>query len=247
MNINKILKEVKLNSTEEQILHYLEANSKNILNIRIQKVANDNFTSTSSVFRLAKKLGFSGYKELSYFLTNSHKDNDLSNMDELSALSLAKDIHFMFNKNKNAFNLLKSSFEANNSIIIIANGYSSILGEYLYKKLLMKGIRTMQISATDSNKILENNLNNLTHVIIISRSGETVSLLNLLKIVLDAKTHHNIQIVSFTQNSNNSIAKQADIDFKIIDANKADWDNLSSSQFHPFLLMYFEHLLDNLF
>ena len=62
-----MLKDTKLNDTEQQILSYLEFHSDQILDIRIQKVAEDNYTSTSTVFRLAKKMGFSGYKELTYY------------------------------------------------------------------------------------------------------------------------------------------------------------------------------------
>lgn len=47
--------------------------------------------------------------------------------------------------------------------------------------MLTKGIRCIQLTASDSNKIIDYNLSNLTHIICISRSGETASLLNQLK------------------------------------------------------------------
>ena len=245
MNIHKILKEMKLNDTERQILDYLETNSHDILNMRIQKVADDNFTSTSSVFRLSKKLGFSGYKELTYYLANSHHESALSDMDEHASVNLAKDIHSMINLNTNSLQLLKASLQGEPSIAIIANGYSAIIGEYLYKKLLTRGIRCIQLTSSDSNKLIENNLANLTHLISISRSGETPSLFNRLKAI--EVTTPKLMKISFTQNSNNSIALQSDIPFMIIDENKADWDNLTSSQFHPFLLIYIEFMLSKLF
>lgn len=40
MKFKKILKDIKLNDTEQQVLAYLEYHSDQILNIRIQKVAN---------------------------------------------------------------------------------------------------------------------------------------------------------------------------------------------------------------
>lgn len=245
MSIHKIIKGIKLNETEQQILDYLEDNSHHVLDIRIQKVAEDNFTSTSSVFRLSKKLGFSGYKELTYYLANNHHDSAMAAIDEAASLHLANDIHSMINLNKDALQSLKTSLETSPSIAIIANGYSAIIGEYLYKKMLTKGIRCIQLTASDSNKIIDYNLSNLTHIICISRSGETASLLNQLKEIEKNAPH--ITRIGFTQNSNNSIAVQSHTAFMIVDENKRDWDNLTISQFHPFLLIYIEYMLSSLF
>lgn len=245
MKFKKMLKDTKLNDTEQQILSYLEFHSDQILDIRIQKVAEDNYTSTSTVFRLAKKMGFSGYKELTYYLNNIHHESELSDVDENAAQNLATDIFTMMSENQLALKAFKSSLTSQPFIAIVANGYASIIGEYLYKKILTRNIRCLLRTSTDSDKLLENNLQDITHIIVISRSGETASLLKTLENVKENFSH--IKTICFTQDTNNSIMHLSDIPFMIIDENKGDWDNVSVSQFHPFLLMYFEYMLEKLF
>lgn len=79
------------------------------MNIRIQKVAEDNYTSTSTVFRLAKKMGFSGFKELTYYLNNVHQGSELSEVDKNAANVLATDIFTMMSENQMSLKLFQSS------------------------------------------------------------------------------------------------------------------------------------------
>lgn len=241
MNLNKILKSIQLNDTEKQIIHYLKEHIQEVSHIGIQKVADDNWTSISSVFRLCQKLGFSGYKEFVYYL-NSHMMTHDTVTNERDVLELARQINLTLSANQSELAHLLQTINQTSSFLIIANGYSSILGEYLAKKLIVYGYRVIQINASGSYTTVENNLAHLTHIIVLTRSGETKSLIAILN-------HFPLQdkvLICFTQEVSSTISECADISFEIVDENQGDWDNINYSQFHPMLLFFIEYLLSKL-
>ncbi|UDL78452.1 MurR/RpiR family transcriptional regulator [Corynebacterium uberis] len=75
------------NDTEKTILTYLLDNQEEAAQASVQHVAHRTFTSTSSVLRLAKRLGFSGFAELKYFLRTSLRERDAATgIDRIAAL-----------------------------------------------------------------------------------------------------------------------------------------------------------------
>ena len=61
MDLKYLCEKYKLNDTEKSILNYLYRNISNLKKIGIRKVAKDNYTSTTTVYKLCKKLNFEGY------------------------------------------------------------------------------------------------------------------------------------------------------------------------------------------
>lgn len=59
------------NETERSILAYLLQHQREVAESSVHRVAERTFTSASSVMRLTKKLGFSGFAELKYFIRTS--------------------------------------------------------------------------------------------------------------------------------------------------------------------------------
>lgn len=53
----------KLNKNENELLKYFLDNSDKIKNMTIQDVAKNAYTSTASIVRFCKKLGYSGFSE----------------------------------------------------------------------------------------------------------------------------------------------------------------------------------------
>ncbi|MDK6688151.1 MULTISPECIES: MurR/RpiR family transcriptional regulator [Aerococcus] len=185
-NIHKMILNEQLSDTEKSILYYLKENQNILLNLRINDVAKANFTSPSTVFRLAKKIGFSGYKELMYYLSNLSEGGNLHSIDRNITLDFANHLYLMLKNNENSKMNFISSLSKKSYIAIIAQGYSAIIAEYLYKKLLVKNYKSIILTSTDSMKILENNINDISHLIIITRSGETKSLIRLMKLVYNS-------------------------------------------------------------
>ncbi len=116
--------------------------------------------------RLAQKLGFSGYLELLYFLKNRLKNQTITEAAidyQIDAASIADTIDAIkeiYERNKDKF------------ITIYATGF---LGSWqnTSTKMLVNGIKTLLVSASDSGGIISNNIENISMLITISKSGET--------------------------------------------------------------------------
>ena len=82
MDLKYLCEKYKLNDTEKSILNYLYRNISNLKKIGIRKVAKDNYTSTTTVYKLCKKLNFEGYSDMIYHFTYSNQINDIeTNID----------------------------------------------------------------------------------------------------------------------------------------------------------------------
>ena len=70
MNFNNrvILNEVRLNSSDNQIIDYIKNNTEKFVNQSIQKTAKELYTVPNTLVRLSKKLGYSGFSELKFSL-----------------------------------------------------------------------------------------------------------------------------------------------------------------------------------
>ena len=129
--------------------------------------------------------------------------------------------------------------EDNKLIFIYANGFSGIVAEYINKKFLVMGKRCILSNGTDSIGVFENNLDYISSIIVISKSGETPMVLNKVKTAKD----YGIKVISFTNEIGNSISKLADVSFKIDDINKLDDRNLMPNTFFPKVLVLVELLI----
>jgi len=79
LDLNKLTCGVSLTDTEQAVLEYLLLHLDEALKLGVRGVAKANFTSTSTVMRLSRKLGYNGFIEMYYKL--------------LGFLSMAWDFH----------------------------------------------------------------------------------------------------------------------------------------------------------
>ena len=61
----------RFSGTEREILAFMLDNEKFVAEATISSLAHKTYTSTSSIIRLTKKLNFSGFAELKYFIKSS--------------------------------------------------------------------------------------------------------------------------------------------------------------------------------
>ena len=67
-----------LTIAELDILRFIDNNKKEILSMNIQDLSKTVFFSTTSIIRLCKKIGFSGFSELKFYIKeeiNKHEEN----------------------------------------------------------------------------------------------------------------------------------------------------------------------------
>ena len=81
MNIEHLSEKFELNNLEKQIVSYIQEHLIELKSIGIRQMAKDNYTSTSTIYKLCKKFGFDGYSDMIYHLTST-KDNHTINYHE---------------------------------------------------------------------------------------------------------------------------------------------------------------------
>ena len=77
----RLLEAEGFSKTEKEIAEYITKNHREIVNMSIQELANNTYTSTTTIIRFCKKLGFNGYREfkvqfsqdLHAYLLSNHK------------------------------------------------------------------------------------------------------------------------------------------------------------------------------
>ncbi|MGX7099538.1 hypothetical protein HMPREF2811_08755 [Globicatella sp. HMSC072A10] len=239
--MNNIYKHTKLTENEQGILNFIEKNQDKIGSMTIQHMAKETFTSASTIFRLAKKLGFDGYTDMIYEFTHRQGKQELNKneVNDLSAIFLN-----IFETNKKIAEEVKPLLnDHRKTIFIIGTGYSGIIAEYLYKKLLGKGSNVIFTNGADSNALFLNNINRINTLICVSKSGFTPMINDKARIA----KKQNIPVISFSQDNDNDLARISNYNFIIENHNKFDWNNQRTGLFFPVLLMFFEYLIEDIY
>lgn len=192
MNIYHLVEKYELNDLEKQIVAYMQHHQHDLKSIGIRQMAKDNYTSTSTIYKLCNKFGFSGYSDMIYHLTSTKENTDISKHS--------------FSKQKDQFMSLIQ--DKTKRIIVFGLGFSSPIAEYIQQRLTLFGYSTMSVVHME---MFHQNLQDNTIFIVISYSGKT-SRLN--EIVENASKNH-IPIISFIGNKDSVIYKASTLPFVI--------------------------------
>ncbi|HCR3983309.1 TPA: MurR/RpiR family transcriptional regulator [Kluyvera ascorbata] len=233
MNIFNILRDVPLHKTEVSILDYIQNNTERCLREGIRSAATACHSNPSTLVRLAKKLGYSGWLEMVYFI----KFNIAQ-----PRLELTNDRNFMHIEPANKIHDLFALIE-NAKLLIHGSGFSQLVAQYVYNKFLVTGVNA-SLSLWPDYEILEQKTATPWECIwIISKSGRSTSTLNWL----NALKNKNIKLVCFTGDHNSPLAQAADIAFIIHDPQKFDDDIYWSNPFFGYCILAFEQCLKQWF
>ena len=93
--VARLQKDVKLSQTEKSVMQYLVENTDEAIKIGIRGVAQKGYTSTATVMRLAKKLGFEGFREMVYSFRN-----EMNQASNTLPEELREQIHFIYDMQK---------------------------------------------------------------------------------------------------------------------------------------------------
>lgn len=242
LDLSKITTGKKLTELEQNILEYIIENIEAIQEMGIRDLAKETYTSPTSIIRLSKKLGYTGYTDMYYSLLPIVKKAEL---DTYSAENTILDNDFKtiiegFSEEKASRFNDKIFSESNKYVFIYATGFSKIISEYISKKLLVLGKKAIGSSGSDSIGIFENNLEDISTMLVVSKSGETEQVYNKLQTAVEA----GIYTISFTQDTDNRIALLSDLNIPIKDLNHLDDRNMLPNIFFPGVLLSFEFLLE---
>lgn len=227
MDFKYLIDKYQLNDTETSILKYLQENISDLKKIGIRKVAKDNYTSTTTVYKLCKKLNFEGYSDMIYHFTYSSQiDDSETNID------IYTNINKQIDNNLEEFNSILKKYE-NKLIMFVSTGISQTIANYMNERLSVNGYRSI---ANAHLQLLSKNHKNEVLVFAISRSGETKSIID----ILEQARNNDIEVISFVGNANSKIAKLSTL--PIIIQGQDDFAKLKNppNTFFSELLLIFE-------
>ncbi|MGX7204381.1 MurR/RpiR family transcriptional regulator [Enterococcus pingfangensis] len=234
MDLELVTKGKHLSDNDRAILTYLSDYVNELDGVSLRKIAATLYTSPATIVRLAQKLDFSGYLELFYFLKNQYQPNN-------QFVEATVDISIPTEKIIPSIQTMKEIYQKNQEkfITIYATGFSSIIAEYLYKKLLVNGIKGLFVNAADSSGIINNNADNISMMIVISKAGETQKVIEKMQF----SQEKNIPTILFTGNSQSRATKFATIIFEVADDRPLDSQNIKYNGFFGKLLLLMEYIV----
>lgn len=240
LDLSKLIEGKNLTDTETEVLVYMIEHIDDVMKMGVRGIAKANFTSTSTIMRLTKKLGYTGFIDMHYRLYPLVKGPENSQDTGMEFINgFCDNTLFQYNSYETLRGLAASMFHMSEKYIFIyATGFSAITAEYLYKKLLVLGRKCILASGMDSVGVFENNLDDIGLFITISKSGET----KLVRDKLQTAKENGILTASVTGNGENTIGSLSDVWLKIEDDNKLDDRNTMANTFFPNVLLLIELL-----
>lgn len=237
LNLNVPLS--SLTNKELEILQYIHDNENRIINMSIQEFAKEINYSTSTVLRFCRKIGFSGYPELKFFLRA--KDNESStNSTNYSVQSIKKSIITDVEGTTSLMNTddllqIAKILSSNTSIYIHSpGGLTDISVNYLVSMLFISGCHNIyKSSAAKMTRHYIQTLDKGNVFIFISSSGSFESTLNLAK---EAKMHGMI-VISISSIENNDLAEISNYNLRFFSKQTENEGADSTSRFCTFFVL----------
>lgn len=232
-DIYKIADNYKLTETERQVLEYILKNIDDVLDKGVREIAQINYTSATTIIKLSKKLGYTGYVDMIYRLNFIVKNNEKNQKRTSDITSFIDEI------DKNTIDSFIDSLikHRQDIIYITGTGFSSPIVDFFCRKMLVLGFKCIK---TNSYGVYDNNQIGGALVIGISKSGETESVTK----VIDYAAKNKLDIITFTGRPSSHMAKQSTIHFSILDDKELDDRNITSNYFYARVMIVMEYLLD---
>ena len=232
MNFEYLCSKYQLNNTEKLILQYLCNNIHNLKKLGIRKVAKDNYTSTTTIYKLCKKLNFEGYSDMIYNLSYS------TNLTNNSIIDIYTNTNKQIDTNLQLFIEILKKYK-NKLIMFVSTGISQTIVNYMNERLSVYGYRSI---ANAHLQILSPEYKEEVLVITISQSGETKNLVD----ILNQAKNSEIDIISFVGNSNSQIAELSTLSIIIQGQNKFSSLQNQPKTFFSELILVYECFISNL-
>lgn len=220
MNLIHLSEKYELNNLEKQIVEYMQNHISELKSIGIRQMAKDNYTSTSTIYKLCNKFGFEGYSDMIYHLTST-KDNTI-------------DFSKKYNEYKQAFTSLVC--DQSKRIIVYGLGFSFSVAEYIQQRLTLLGYQALCVVHME---MLSDLFNEDTILIVISYSGQTP---RLNELVQKAQQNH-IPVISFVGNEHSPIYQDSTLPILIGNYDSFSHDMNKPNTFFGETIIAFETLL----
>lgn len=221
MNIEKITQGKNLTDTERTVLEYILDHLDTVQTEGVRGVARANYTSTSTIMRLARKMNYSGFVDMCYKLrsfTETPHQTMQEEEDFLNGFSTQSLLNY------NTYTQLKVCAEKlleqrDKMTFVYGTGFSGTVATYLTQKLVNMGILCFSATGGDSVGIFENTLDRMGMFFCISKSGET----SMVRDKIKTAQENGVCTVAITGEQENSVGRYADLFSTGDDAHRADY------------------------
>lgn len=167
----------ELSTSEKEIVRFLFSNSKLCSHLSLAKLATKLYVSESSIFRLCKKIGLSGYSELRFELS------DLAHERKINTIDIATEVENAIQEVLNYCSTLDLEkvfldIEHANTIYLYSTGWSQeLIARYLLRELFIIGKNAVMLpSAISELKMVSKRATEGDMLFIISYSGDNVQI-----------------------------------------------------------------------
>ncbi|MBF0787925.1 MULTISPECIES: MurR/RpiR family transcriptional regulator [Streptococcus] len=229
-HFNRLFPNNSLYKEDERILNHILMMIQNKENLDIRNIALQNYTSASSISRLAKRAGFNNFKELLFFLSTTGRPS-LEN--QLEPLPFAhSDTNW-----EDICRQLKLAL-ASRSIFLYGEGFCQFLVSYTYRKLLLKKVYAVDLDGVEIKTVSDEQPHTL---ITFSHSGENKRGLRKMS---ECREQGDC-VIAITASPNSRYSQESD--FCIVVDNQAtitDYENQHLNFFFGNTLNLMEYLID---
>lgn len=235
-HIEKLFVAAHLSATEQDVLVFIINNLDHIDSLGVRDVAEGCFTSSTTVIRLAKKLGYRGYREMVFELRRLSLSEAMTT-GAMPAAQTADAELLRRTYTQGDYDTLHKGLNQQGVIVIYGEGWCTFVASYIEKKLIAHGYRTINHDLLGTNTLLSG-MPDITLSIFISKGGSTVAVVEAAR----RCRRRGIPTVVFTGNPRGKLTAHADGTFVIPDDNPFDSENRSKNLFFARCIAVFEEL-----
>lgn len=198
-----------LSKNDKDILKNLNDNIKIIPTTTINQLATITYTSTSGLYRLIKKLGFSGYSDFKYRVYDSLKTNEILVVDTNNYLDdTLNEIAYTHRINESSIKKAAHLILEKNNRYVFGTGYKQQqFMENFSADMLMYGISFINLRTIDDLRTAIKHMNTDSLVIIASLNGRAKN----FEMLLDQLNIQQIPIISLSLDKTNKLSTKSNI------------------------------------
>lgn len=174
-----------INNTEQKIISYCIENSQKFSHMKIVELSEELFVSPNTIIRLAQKLGYRGFSEMKYAISNTSNSRELivsDTFDIIEAMQKTKDLidYTIIEK-------MVDDIKQAGKICIFASGLSRYAAFPFVKKMQYLNRLVLLSEDRDSSRLLAENLSENDVAIFLTLSAKTETILESYHIALQKK------------------------------------------------------------
>lgn len=238
MDIRKIVHDKNLTALEYSILEFILQDITHSIRIGVRGIASENYTSSATIMRLSKKMGYNGFTEMVYSLKRNAEAQSVSTTRIEEAYTPLTSL-LNSNQLETLTEVSKILHNTKHSIFINATGFSGIVGQYFYKKLLVRGNNVVIMNSGDSIAVLEQRLKSIKYFLAISKSGLTPDIVEKARKAKEA----GITVITFTSTLDCELSKLSDYRIILESGINLDDRNKMTNFFFSEAILAFEYIL----